>query len=268
MSADWSNLPDQVLEELSAYADGELGAEGARRLEQQIRSDSSYRAALDMFRQTKAILSTLPEEVPPRSYRLTPEMAGMQARRPWLPTRQLATVLTAAVLAFTVGLDVFSPSTNRAGAMLETDLRAQEMPGASQFAATPGIEMQEEAESVEGQVAEEPAAELEASGDSATPSSSLAPREGAAGEDIQPSLEAADELSQTTEVAAGALVGPTEAVDEFFRDGGQAPDLATERMSVRSRLVSFVRDRIVLRSVEILLGILTLALAVSLLFRP
>ncbi len=61
-------LTDDILERLSAYADGELDAAEARALEAQIEADPELAAALDDMRSTVAVLSSLGDERAPDDF--------------------------------------------------------------------------------------------------------------------------------------------------------------------------------------------------------
>ncbi len=94
------HLSRRDLEVLSAYLDGELRAEEARRLEVRLEQDRALRAAFTELRSVRDAMRSLPVLRPPRSLVLTPDMVGRSARGRPYPGLQLATAL--ATLAFLV----------------------------------------------------------------------------------------------------------------------------------------------------------------------
>lgn len=237
MSEDWRSLPDRVLEQLSAYADGELAPVESRQIEEQLDSKPAYQEALQAFRQTKDLLGKMPEVRAPRSYVLTEEMAGIRSSWGWFPSRQLATALAGLLLVVVVGVDVLTSGARGAGMMAESELRAQAPAAADQIEATAELQMMEEAEA--DQEAEEPAAGLQAPAGTMTPD----------GE------------------GAGEFTAPTESDEESFRLGEEPQEPAMESEEELSRLEEFVADRPALRSLEVLLGAAFLILVLSLLLR-
>lgn len=242
MTEDWRSLPDRVLEQLSAYADGELAPAETRQLEEQLESRPAYREALQAFREAKELLTHIPEVRAPRSYTLTEEMAGVRAGWSWLPSRQLATSLAALLLVVVVGVDAFTSGAMRAGMMAESELRAQAPQAADQIEATAELQMLEEAEA-----------------------------EPAAGQEAEESAEGL-QAPQGTTIPQGEVEGdfsaPTEADEESFRVGEEPQDRLSELESEPSRLEAFFAERPVLRSLEALLGVAFLLLVVSLFLRP
>lgn len=239
MTEDWRNLPQRVLEDLSAYADGELAPGEERQLEARIKTEPAYRAALQVFRQAKDLMASIPEVRAPRSYALTQDMAGVRSRWRWFPPRQLATVLAALMLAVVVGVDVLTTGPVGAGMSLDMELRAQAPESADQVEATAELQALEEAEGEMGQEAEEPSAALQAPQGTVTPEGEI----------------------------AGDMAAPTEADEESFRVGEEPQGLASESAAEASRLTAFFAERPLLRSIEILLGAVFLVLALSVLFR-
>ena len=118
-----SRLPPRDLEALSAYADGRLSPAECRSLEARLGSDAELRAALDQIRATASLLRALPSVRPPRSFALTPEMAGVRRRGLGYPALQLATAVATLGFIVTLGVDLFSfsvaPSALRAAAPAE-----------------------------------------------------------------------------------------------------------------------------------------------------
>jgi hypothetical protein len=102
-----SRLTPRELQTLSAYADGALTPAERRDIDARLAQDPALRQALQGIRATSALLRALPQVRPPRSFTLTPEMAGV--RSGWLryPMLQLATAMAALAFVITVGADVF-----------------------------------------------------------------------------------------------------------------------------------------------------------------
>jgi anti-sigma factor RsiW len=99
-----SRLVPRDLDTLSAYADGALSGAERIALEKRLEQDPALREALKEIRTTSALLRSLPQVRPPHSFTLTPEMAGVRLRTPFL---QLATAVAVVAFAVTVGVDVF-----------------------------------------------------------------------------------------------------------------------------------------------------------------
>jgi len=118
-----SRLPPRDLEALSAYADGRLSPAESRVLEARLASDAELRAALQQIRATASLLRALPSVRTPRSFVLTPEMAGVRRRGLGYPALQLATAMATLGFIVTLGVDLFSfsvaPSALRAAAPAE-----------------------------------------------------------------------------------------------------------------------------------------------------
>ncbi len=76
-----TELPERDLELLSAYIDGELTAAERTALEQRLAHESRLRRELEELQATRDRLREQPWLTPPRSFTLTPEMAGVRQRR-------------------------------------------------------------------------------------------------------------------------------------------------------------------------------------------
>jgi hypothetical protein len=103
-------ISSRDLESLSAYLDGQLSRAEAASMETRLRDDAALREALDGLRQTKAALASLPVLRPPRSFTLTPEMAGIRPRRRAYPALRLATAIATVAFLAVSGLDALSRS--------------------------------------------------------------------------------------------------------------------------------------------------------------
>jgi len=107
------NNPDHLsprdLERLSAYLDGECSSKQAVKLEARMRIEPGLRQTLDELRATSALLRALPDVSPPRSFALTPEMVGIERRRPY-PILRLATALASIAFVVLIGVDALTTS--------------------------------------------------------------------------------------------------------------------------------------------------------------
>jgi hypothetical protein len=101
------NLKSSDLKLLSAYVDGECSKRQAEKIESRLRAEPELRQALEELRATAALLRSLPEVKPPRSFALTPEMVGSRKKQPY-PVLRLATALAAIAFVAMVGLDALS----------------------------------------------------------------------------------------------------------------------------------------------------------------
>lgn len=108
-NADPNELRD---ERLSAYLDGALEHDDAAALESEVRRDPELAAALEGMRAVRAGLDALESPRAPRSFALSPEMAGRTARRSrprWRSTEWAlrgATVTAAAGFALALAIDL------------------------------------------------------------------------------------------------------------------------------------------------------------------
>jgi hypothetical protein len=68
-------------ENLSAYLDNELNTKESHQLEARVQADSDLRNALESLISTREILRSQPDLRAPRNFTLTPEMAGILARK-------------------------------------------------------------------------------------------------------------------------------------------------------------------------------------------
>ena len=98
------------VELLSAYLDGHLSPSDSARLEARLSSDHSLRATLDELRETHGLLRRLPQRRAPRSFRLTPKMAGLKAPEPRAyPIFRVATALATFLFLVSVALNGLAP---------------------------------------------------------------------------------------------------------------------------------------------------------------
>lgn len=74
-------LPERDRELLSAYIDNELAPAERETLEQRLASEALLRRELAELRATRDLLREQPWVTPPRTFTLTPEMAGLHQRR-------------------------------------------------------------------------------------------------------------------------------------------------------------------------------------------
>ncbi len=97
---------ERDLERLSAYLDRQLPPGETAALEARLGQEAGLRETLDGLRQAKAALRSLPALRPPRSFTLTPEMAGIRPRRAGYPALRLATALATMAFLVVSGIDV------------------------------------------------------------------------------------------------------------------------------------------------------------------
>ena len=103
-----SHLPVRDLELLSAYLDGELSARDLARLLPRLEREPGLKQALEEMKAVVQQLRSLPEAPLPRSFTLSPEVAGIRSRPRAYPVFQFATALAAIVFVALVGLDTFT----------------------------------------------------------------------------------------------------------------------------------------------------------------
>lgn len=97
-------LSNHEWEQLSAYVDGQLALDEKTRLEERLKSESELQTLLLSLRKTKSLLRNLPVIPIPRSFTLTPEMAGLKPKRPFflVPVFSAMSVLSLILLALTI----------------------------------------------------------------------------------------------------------------------------------------------------------------------
>jgi hypothetical protein len=139
---DLKKIRRRDLEQISAYLDGELSENDARRVEARIQTDATLRWALQELQTTHKMIAGLPEVRPPRNFTLTPEMAGVRQRRNLYPVFRFATVIATAAFAVLVGADALT-----SGGFVAT----QEVPEAAKMA----LESEVDAEALAGVAVEE-----------------------------------------------------------------------------------------------------------------
>ena len=95
---------------LSRYVDGDLSAEQARRVEEQLRSNTDFRKTFERFAHTRRLLRSVPQHKIPHPYVLTPEMVGIRERHkaPQL-VWQYSSAVAAMVAVVALALQFFSP---------------------------------------------------------------------------------------------------------------------------------------------------------------
>jgi hypothetical protein len=103
------HLSPRDLERLSAYLDGKCSSKQAAKLEARMRIEPGLRQTLEELRATAGLLRALPEVSPPRSFALTPEMVGIERRRPY-PILRLATALASIAFVALIGVDALTTS--------------------------------------------------------------------------------------------------------------------------------------------------------------
>lgn len=98
-------------ERLSAYIDNQLSPAEKAGLETRLAKEPQLQASLNDLRRTILALRSLPTVKPPRSFTLTAEQAGARARRgPLFPVFRLAAALCTLLLALAVARDYATSS--------------------------------------------------------------------------------------------------------------------------------------------------------------
>ncbi|MCL4262490.1 MAG: hypothetical protein KJ069_04720 [Anaerolineae bacterium] len=195
-------------EAVSAYLDNALTPAERQYFEQQMAQDPALQAEVEQQRQTRALLRQLPPRQVPRNFTLDPALYGRPARQPlitYYPTLRAATVLTAVLFFFVIGLNLFmggsatmapaadmavsqlaseatsaAPAPNMAeSAPLAEEETSEDMAFEGASVTVPGFT--EDTATEEEAMAEEPMAEAPAAGEAAaplgtpTPAATLAP---------------------------------------------------------------------------------------------
>jgi negative regulator of sigma E activity len=99
-------LPADDLERLSAYIDGELSPAETAELEARLSREADLRSTLLELRSVVKATRSVPPLRLPRSFTLTPEMAGV-TKGFRFPVLQLASAMSALAFVVLVGLDLF-----------------------------------------------------------------------------------------------------------------------------------------------------------------
>ncbi len=92
------------VEQLSAYLDGQLSGNEMTRLESRLAADPALAAALEELGQARAVLRRTPRRRAPRSFALTPQMAGLRPPVPRaVPALSWASAVAMLVFVCTLG---------------------------------------------------------------------------------------------------------------------------------------------------------------------
>jgi hypothetical protein len=261
------HLSPRDLERLSAYLDGECSSKQAAKLEARMRIEPGLRQTLEELRATAGLLRALPDVSPPRSFALTPEMVGIQRRRPF-PILRLATALASIAFVALIGVDALTTSlTPLAGAlapaadMRELGFQEEALAEAPMMAAEPDALPVEdngtgdEPEGVFG-AGQEPTEEPQMTAEAAERSETFA---GQAEDEADATLEATpkstEKLSETPAPSTGTLPPePTmsDAIDVEPADRTPGDSLA---------VLDWSPWRIGLRTAEIIFGAAALVFA-------
>jgi anti-sigma factor RsiW len=98
------------VEMLSAFLDGQLSPSDSARLEARLKSEADLRAVLDDLRRSRTLLRRLPERRAPRSFILTPKMAGLKPPAPRLyPILRFASALATLLFAVSIAVNGLTP---------------------------------------------------------------------------------------------------------------------------------------------------------------
>jgi hypothetical protein len=97
----------RVIEQLSAYLDGQLSGAEKTRLESRLASDRELASALSDLRQTRTVLRKTPQRRAPRNFTLTPKMAGIKPPVPRaVPALSWASAVAAILFVCTLGVNL------------------------------------------------------------------------------------------------------------------------------------------------------------------
>jgi hypothetical protein len=237
--------------QLSAYLDSRLPEKERRKIEARLQAEPELARDLEELRRTIMALRSLPQVRVPRSFTLTPEMAGIRRSAAGYPALQLATALAALALVVVTGIDL-------AGLSAPTDLPAGEEAPAALEAEAP--------REMVPLIEEEPVGGMGGGGADAPPQVMGTPSPGQAETEPLPAELATGEALMQDQVFAGTAesVTPeaTEAEAEPPMLAMRPPEdevgkLAEEQPALEQGGVS------PLRMLELGLGLLVVALAVA-----
>ncbi|GIK55405.1 MAG: hypothetical protein BroJett015_10680 [Chloroflexota bacterium] len=134
-------------EAISAYLDNALSPAERQRFEQQMAQDPALQAEVAQQQQTRALLRQLPPRQVPRNFTLDPALYGRPARQPlitYYPTLRAATVLTAVLFFFVIGLNLFmggsasmAPAADMAVSQLTAETTSEEPTAGMAFESAP-----------------------------------------------------------------------------------------------------------------------------------
>ena len=247
-------------ERLSAYIDNQLSPAEKAALEARLAKEADLQATLTDLRRTVRALRSLPAVKPPRNFTLTPEQAGVRARRgPLFPVFRLAAALCTVLLVLAVARD-YTASGLAASAVADVTTQSGGATTRAAPNAAPLITPSPEG-SLEAYGASAPVPTGSASQDTAvTPLAHFAPVEPTA------TPEATNRLTvgAATPDATNKNVAPTETPEDVAVSVAAAAPSATETASVNATLVETTNTPApssAWRVVEIVLAALALALA-------
>ena len=101
-----SGISPRDFERLSAYLDGALEPRESGQLEQRLRAEPSLAAVLKGLEATRALLRRVPQRRAPRSFTITPAMAGLHQKRTiggWNSLNLVSAVATLMLIVVLVG---------------------------------------------------------------------------------------------------------------------------------------------------------------------
>lgn len=294
-----SELSTRELRRISAYLDGELTPQEANAFERMLKEDSELAGALEEIRNTRKLLSSLPQYRAPRNFTLTPEMVGVRKYRP-APFLRYATVVAALAFTLVVGTDVWF---NMAGSVMSRTAPAMEAAAdmAVEEPAADDAELMENtagaAEAAPEAAMEQPEAEMQAAGQELPPMSAEEQIEAEGTMDVleeapveerivsemeeaealEPALESGAPRETQTPVtgledADSTIMGDDEAVSKAAGEesvpapGSELDQLDEERRASETapdtgRFMVFARWMSPVRVLEIILGTVSVILA-------
>lgn len=115
-------------ERLSAYLDGELTSRDRARLEDQLKTNSELRAALEELHQTRSLLRSQPFARAPRNFTLSPDMAGIKLEKHFgsnlFPVLRFTSVVASLLFVFIILSDLLLTGQQLASPMLGAEMES------------------------------------------------------------------------------------------------------------------------------------------------
>jgi len=265
-------LPADDLERLSAYIDGELSPVETAELEARLKGEVELRTALLELRSVVKATRSIPPLRLPRSFTLTPEMAGVRKGFRF-PVLQLASAVSALAFVVLIGVDFLGsqPIAQRAAPPASEAQMAEAPPEEAPALAAEAIALATE-ELMAGAAAEAPAAPFAELGVPAE--GEVGQEEGAMKFAATPLPPVAEELRAAQDEATGSpmptapstLPAPTVPVtgetanDAVLAEPGSGTERAMDERAAQPRFNLLRIGEITLASLSLLLAALSLLL--------
>lgn len=222
-------------EMLAGYIDGSLSPAERQQFEEMLTQDPGLQAQLEQQQTVRQMLSQLPQRRVPRTFTLDPAQYGRPAKQPFVqyyPALRAATVMTAVLLFFVVGLNLFTFS-GSSDAMPASNIALE--PLMSDDSAAGYLDVIEEEAAAEEMPAEEEAVEQEAAEEEMAEEEMA---EEAMEEEAEAAMgETADSAAEPPEIAetAPASLAPEEDEEDMeAADGASAPTATLQPLPTAS----------------------------------